>query len=265
MYHFISFRSKEEENSDELQTINSIDYNERLSQYTEIFQQPTSSITKHTRSSNCLGSKTNPPNGSTIGVGNPLMVDAATASPPSKLCPEGSGTIKVVANFREDEGQKYVVKPFQSNCYKDNSMCYSIEEYVQDRPSISKSLSELDGPMHETGSNSYIEESYGNPIQNTITSFVFSKDKTSSTKYNAPRKAYHKVHIDHNPSNNVSIRRSSQHHSNDLERIPSYSDARTNIFPKSETMSDLGVTSRCSSKSLKSHSLSPMTGCERLL
>ena len=193
------------------------------------------------------------------------MVDVATASPPSKSCPEGCNTVKVVANFVEDESQKYSVKPLPGNCFQDNSTCYSIDEYMTDRQSISKSLTELDGPIPIRGSNSYIEESYGNPIQNTITSFVFSKDKNSSTKYSAPRKAYHKVHLDRNPSTSSLVRRHSQHHSEDLKRVTKYSDARTSIFPKSETLTDLEGTSRCSSKSVKSHSLSPMTGCERLL
>ena len=228
-------------------------------------KQPRSNTTKYTRPPSCLDSKSNPPNGATIGVGNPLMVDVSTASPPSKFCPEGCNTIKVVANYKEEEGQKYTIKPLQSNCYKDNSTCYNIEEYVTDRSHFSRSLSELDGAMPKEGSSSYVEESYGDPIQNTITSFVFTKEPSYSTKYTAPRKAYHKVHVDHHPSNSGTIQRSIQYHSDDIKSIPSYSEVRTNMIPKSETLSDLEGSARCSSKSIKSHSLSPVTGCERLL
>ena len=213
-------------------------------------------------SKNYLNSKNNPPNGTTIGVGNPLMVDAATVSPPSKYVPEGCSSIKVVANYREEKGQKYVVTPLLS--YSNyNHTCCNNGQHTSERPSISKSLSDLDGTLHKSSCGNFIEESYGNPLQNTVTSFVFSKcDPNTSTKYTTPRRAFHKMNVDNYLEDAEERQRGSQHYLDDLKSDACYSELHQNIFPKSETLSEMEGISKCSSNS---HSLSPITGCERLL
>ena len=218
---------------------------------------------KNITSPKYLVNKNNPPNGTTVGVGNPMLRDVATASPPSKYLTEGCSTIKVVANYQEEEGQKYVVKPLLNNSYNYNHICCTNGKYTAERPSISKSLSDLDGTLLKRGCDSFVEESYGNPMQNTITSFVVPKNHNSmkNTKHDKPRRAFHKMNLD-SYDDKTMCRRDSQHYSDDLKSDASYSEPHHTVFPKSETLSEMEGISKCSSKSM---SMSPITGCERLL
>jgi hypothetical protein len=219
---------------------------------------------KKFNSKNYLNSKNNPPNGTTIGVGNPLMVDAATVSPPSKYVPEECSSIRVVANYREENGQKYVVTPLLS--YSNyNHICCNNGQHTSERSYISKSLSNLDRTLNKNSCGSFIEESYENPLQNTVTSFVFSKcDHNTSTKYTTPRRAFHKMNVDNYDDDEEEPRRGSNHYL-DLDEVKSdacHSELHQNLIPKSETLSEMEGISKCSSNS---HSLSPITGRERLL
>ena len=81
------------------------------------------------------------------------------------------------------------------------------------------------------------------------------------TKYTPPRRGFQKIDVE-NHQENTDCGNDSQYYSSELRSNASYSEFQSNILPKSETLSEIEVTSKSSSKS---PSLSPITGCERLL
>ena len=225
---------------------------------------------KINKSSKFLASKKIPPNGTTVGVGKPIMVDVATASPPSKFFHGGRSAIKVVANYRSEQNQKYVVEPLvykqppynpsYNPSYQQNHVCGTKGKNTNKQPTISKSHSEKDGISTKGCYYSSVEESCDDSVQKTITSFIAAKEP-NLTKHTQPRKNFQKIDVE-NHQENTECGKVSQYYSNELRGSASYSDFQCNVFPKSETLSEIEGISQSSSKS---PSLSPITGCERLL
>ena len=215
---------------------------------------------KINKPSKYFASKKNPPNGTTVGVGRPLMVDVATASPPCKSVPSEFSAIKVVTNDRGEKCQKYVVESLAYKSHPQNHVCSTKGKNTTTQPFLFKSHSEKDGASIKGCCYSSVEEGNVDLIQKTITSYV-PTNENNLTKDIPPRRAFQKIDVE-NHEENIESGSKSQYYSNELKSNDSYSEFQSNILPKSETLSEMEGVSKCSSKS---PSQSPITGCERLL
>ena len=146
-----------------------------------------------------------------------------------------------------------------------NHLCCEDEKFIIEQQDTSKSLCDSDGISPNSSCNRFIEESYGYPIQNTITSFV-SSNNTSTVglrNHTPPRKAFHKMSLDHYPKSGIECTKGSKNHPDEQYTDDiCFSESRPDIFPDDMIESGVERISKMSSKSLN---LSPSTGCERLL
>ena len=146
-----------------------------------------------------------------------------------------------------------------------NHLCCEDEKFIIEQQDTSKSLCDSDGISPNSNCNRFIEESYGYPIQNTITSFV-SSNNTSTVglrNHTPPRKVFHKMSVDQYPKSGIQCTKGSKNHP-DVQHTQDicFSESRPDIFPDDMIQSGVEGISKMSSNSLN---LSPSTGCERLL
>ena len=101
------------------------------------------------------------------------MVDAATASPPSKNLPVGSGAIKVVASYSDSEHRKLKIEPLLRNSFQSNHKTEPIcESYLRKQE------------IYNTHCCcNCVDESVGSSVQRNVPSeqlSVFNKDSEST-------------------------------------------------------------------------------------
>ena len=188
------------------------------------------------------------------------MVDAATSSPPSKNLPICSSAIKVVASYRNEETQKYVVKPLSCNRYQTDHWRDREDSITLGGPYTSEKRSTEHEMLPKDGCDNCVEEKPGDSKQPTISSLSASKSSDTLDSIHLNNDVQ-KVHTNNHGASNKCVYSNLPYVQVIASDTNNYK-LHSSLLSKIDAISDVEVILK---EKTNSTSAAPDTACERLL